>query len=80
MADSSQSTEPAGIAIIGEGAKVTAFGLPGAKVFPADEPEAVWAAWRALDPNVAIVVLTSRAARALSAVRPSWPLTVVMPP
>jgi vacuolar-type H+-ATPase subunit F/Vma7 len=80
MAESSQPTEPAGIAIIGEGAKVSGFGLAGAKVFPAEEPEAVWAAWRSLDPNVAVVVLTSRAARTLATARSSWPLTVVMPP
>lgn len=73
-------THPAGIAIIGEGVKVSGFGLAGALVLPADGPEEVWAAWRSLAPEVVIVVLTSRAARTLAAERRSWPLTVVMPP
>jgi vacuolar-type H+-ATPase subunit F/Vma7 len=68
------------IAIIGEGAKVTGFGLTGAIVLPAEEPEAVRAAWRSLGTDVAIVVLTSRAARVLDGEPSSWPLTVVMPP
>lgn len=80
MAELSQPAEPAGIAIIGESAKVSGFGLAGATVLPAEEPEDVRAAWRSLDPNVAIVVLTSRAARTLASERSSWPLTVVMPP
>lgn len=80
MAEPSPPAESAGIAIIGEGAKVTGFGLAGALVLPAERPEDVWAAWRSLGPNVAIVVLTSRAARTLATERPSWPLTVVMPP
>lgn len=68
------------IAIIGEGTKVTAFGLAGAVVLPAEEPEAVRAAWRSLGTDVAIVVLTSRAAHSLDGETSSWPLTVVMPP
>ncbi|GAB3966051.1 V-type ATP synthase subunit F [Actinoallomurus sp. NPDC050550] len=68
------------IAIIGEGTKVTRFGLTGAIVLPAEEPEAVRAAWRSLGTDVAIVVLTSRAARSLDGETSSWPLTVVMPP
>ena len=69
------------IAIIGEENKVTAFGLAGAIVLPADAPDAVRAAWRSLGADVAIVLLTSRAARTLADDGPpSWPLTVVMPP
>lgn len=69
------------IAIIGEEQKVTAFELAGAIVLPADEPDAVRAAWRSLGSDVAIVLLTSRAARTLAGDgSPSWPLTVVMPP
>jgi vacuolar-type H+-ATPase subunit F/Vma7 len=68
------------IAIIGEGAKVLGFGMAGAMVFPAEEPEAVLAAWRSLDHDVDIVVLTCRAARTLAGRLASWPLTAVMPP
>jgi vacuolar-type H+-ATPase subunit F/Vma7 len=68
------------IAIIGEEAKVLGFGLAGAIVLPAEEPEAVLAAWRSLGDDVAIVVLTSRAARTLAGLTASWPLTAVMPP
>lgn len=69
------------IAIIGEENKVTAFGLAGAIVMPADEPDAVRAAWRSLASDVAVVLLTPRAARAIADDGPpAWPLTVVMPP
>lgn len=68
------------IAIIGEAAKVTGFGLAGAIVLPAEEPDDVRAAWRSLGDDVAIVLLTSRAAGSLDGDKPSWPLTVVMPP
>jgi vacuolar-type H+-ATPase subunit F/Vma7 len=68
------------IAIIGEGAKVLGFGMAGAIVLPAEEADAVLAAWRSLDSDIDIVVLTSRAARALAGRTASWPLTAVMPP
>lgn len=68
------------IAVIGESGKVLEFGLPGAIVLPAEEPEAVLAAWRSLGEDVAVVVLTSRAARTLAGRIASWPLTAVMPP
>lgn len=68
------------IAIIGERGKVIELGLPGAIVLPAEEPEAVLAAWHSLGEDVAVVVLTSRAARTLAGRTASWPLTAVMPP
>jgi hypothetical protein len=68
------------IAVIGESGKVLEFGLPGAIVLPAEEPEAVLAAWHSLGEDVAVVVLTSRAARTLAGRTASWPLTAVMPP
>jgi vacuolar-type H+-ATPase subunit F/Vma7 len=71
---------PARIAVIGERGKVLEFGLPGAIVLPAEGPEAVLAAWQSLGEDVAVVVLTSRAARTLAGRTASWPLTAVMPP
>ncbi len=68
------------IAIIGEKAKVLGCGLAEAVVLPAEEPEAVLAAWHSLDEDVDIVVLTTRAARTLAGHMASWPLTAVMPP
>jgi vacuolar-type H+-ATPase subunit F/Vma7 len=68
------------IAVIGERAKVLGFGIAEAIVLPAEEAEAVLAAWRSLDKDIDIVVLTSRAARALAGRTPSWPQTAVMPP
>ncbi|WP_211589413.1 V-type ATP synthase subunit F [Microbispora sp. H11081] len=69
--------------VIGEAVRVAAFGLAGALVRPAEDAEAVRAAWRTLEPHVAVVVLTPRAAEALGdevarAVN-GGPLTVVMP-
>jgi vacuolar-type H+-ATPase subunit F/Vma7 len=77
---SSEGREMAKIAIIGESGKVLGLRLPGAIVIPAEEPEAVLAAWRSLGEDVAVVVLTSRAARSLAGRTASWPLTAVMPP
>lgn len=68
------------IALIGESGKVLGFGLSEAIVLPADRPEAVLAAWRSLGEDVAVVVLTARAARTLAGRTASWPLTAVMPP
>jgi hypothetical protein len=77
---SSERRRMAKIAIIGESGKVLGFGLAGAIVLPAEEPEAVLAAWQSLGEDVAVVVLTSRAARTLAGRTASWPLTAVMPP
>jgi hypothetical protein len=77
---SSERCATAKIAVIGEKGKVLEFGLAGAIVLPAEEPEAVLAAWQSLGEDVAVVVLTSRAARTLAGRTASWPLTAVMPP
>jgi hypothetical protein len=77
---SSERRDMAKIAVIGESGKVLEFGLAGAIVLPAEEPEAVLAAWQSLGEDVAVVVLTSRAARTLAGRTASWPLTAVMPP
>jgi vacuolar-type H+-ATPase subunit F/Vma7 len=77
---SMERRDMAKIAVIGEGVKVLGFGLPGAIVLPAEGPEAVLAAWLSLGEDVAVVVLTSRAARTLAGRTASWPLTAVMPP
>lgn len=68
------------IAIIGERAKILGLGMTEAVVLPAEEPEAVLAAWQSLDADVDIVVLTTRAAHTLDGHTSSWPLTAVMPP
>jgi hypothetical protein len=77
---SSERRDMAKIAVIGESGKVLEFGLAGAIILPAEEPEAVLAAWQSLGEDVAVVVLTSRAARTLAGRTASWPLTAVMPP
>lgn len=77
---SSERRVMARIAVIGESGKVLGFGLAGAIVLPAEEPEAVLEAWQSLGEDVAVVVLTSRAARTLAGRTASWPLTAVMPP
>lgn len=68
------------VAVIGEEARVVGFALAGALVLPADDPEAVRAAWRSLDDDVFVVVLTPRARRSLNDETATWPLMVVMPP
>jgi vacuolar-type H+-ATPase subunit F/Vma7 len=69
------------VAVLGERAVVEGWALGGARVLPADSPEQVRAAWSGLAADVAVVLLTPAAARALepgSADRPG-PLTVVLP-
>lgn len=64
------------VAILGESARVTDFGLAGAIALPADTVQAVRLAWTTLPPDVAVVILTPMAAGALGQVH--GPLTVVM--
>ncbi|MFG1749176.1 hypothetical protein [Streptosporangium sandarakinum] len=66
------------MAIIGEAVRVTGYGLAGALVLPAEDPGEVRAAWRGLGPDVAVAILTPRAAAAL-ADADGGPLRVVMP-
>lgn len=67
------------VAVIGEDVRVQGFGLAGAIVCAASGSAAVQAAWRALSDDVAVVVLTPDAARALADTSPGRRLTVVMP-
>ena len=50
------------VAVIGEEARVRGFALAGALVFAAEDAAAARAAWRSLPPDVAMAVLTPRAA------------------
>jgi vacuolar-type H+-ATPase subunit F/Vma7 len=73
------------VVALGEAARVAGFALAGARVVPAETPDDVRAAWPALvDTDVAVVVLSPRAAAALGATldeppRPGLPLTAVLP-
>ena len=73
----------AGVAVVGERLRVGGFSLAGAVVLAADDAAAVRSAWASLGTDVAVVVLTPRAAAALEAeldAGGATPLTVVMPP
>jgi vacuolar-type H+-ATPase subunit F/Vma7 len=69
------------VAVIGEQAAVGGYALAGAIVVPAEDARAVREAWDSLGADVAVVVLTPRAAQALGPARTATmhPLTVVMP-
>jgi vacuolar-type H+-ATPase subunit F/Vma7 len=73
------------VAAIGERFRVQGFALAGAAVHAAEDAPAVLAAWDALPADVAVVVLTPAAARALTGDRLAGDrlagdrLTVVMP-
>jgi vacuolar-type H+-ATPase subunit F/Vma7 len=69
------------VVVIGEGTAVAGYALAGAVVVPAEDPEAVLAAWDSLATDVGVVILTPRAARAVGPRRTTAlrPLTVVMP-
>jgi vacuolar-type H+-ATPase subunit F/Vma7 len=69
------------IAAIGTAEILAGFGLAGALVSVADDPEAVRAAWHDLPADVAVVVLTTEAAQVLSpeVVDQEWPLVAVLP-
>ena len=49
-------------AVIGEATAVEGFGLAGAVVCPAENRAEAAAAWRSLPPDIAVVVVTARAA------------------
>lgn len=66
------------IAAIGERARVQGFALGGAVVLTAENPDEVRDAWAGLDAEVAVVILTARAAAALP-MEEDGPLRVVMP-
>jgi vacuolar-type H+-ATPase subunit F/Vma7 len=50
------------VAVIGEEARVRGFALAGALVLAAEDAAEARAAWRSLPPDVAVAVLSSRAA------------------
>ena len=50
------------VAVVGEGVRVQGFALAGALVFAAEDAAGARAAWRSLPPDVAVAVLTPRAA------------------
>ena len=70
------------VAALGEAALVRGFALAGVRVVGAEDADAARSAWRALPPDVAVVILTPAAARALEpdVACARFPLTVVMPP
>lgn len=55
------------IVAIGERAQVRGFALTGVHVAPADDADAVRAAWRGLPADAGLVILTSAAYAALAA-------------
>lgn len=69
------------VAVIGEEAAVSGYALAGALVLPAEGDDAVHRAWSSLPDDVAVVIVTSAAARTLGGARTAklLPFTVVMP-
>jgi vacuolar-type H+-ATPase subunit F/Vma7 len=69
------------VAVLGERSRVQGYALAGAVVLAADDPAAVRASWEALPADIAVAILTARAARALTDAteHAGWPLVVVMP-
>lgn len=69
------------VAVIGEQTAVSGYALAGVLVLPAEGDDAVRGAWSGLPDDVAVVILTSRAARTLGDARTAklLPFTVVMP-
>jgi vacuolar-type H+-ATPase subunit F/Vma7 len=70
------------VAVIGEKVRIHGFALAGVSTYPAETDEDARSAWRSLGADVAVVILTPRAAQRLSAETARRPevLTVVMPP
>jgi len=69
-------------AVIGESARTAGFALAGALVYPAENTDEARAAWSGLPADVAVLVVTPRAAAWLGTAPRSCPdvLLVVMPP
>jgi vacuolar-type H+-ATPase subunit F/Vma7 len=67
------------IVAIGESVRVQGLALAGVIVLPGDSPAEVAASWSALPEGTSVVILTPRAAEALTEVPPGH-MTVVMPP
>jgi vacuolar-type H+-ATPase subunit F/Vma7 len=68
------------IAALGERSLVRGFALAGVRVVEAEDAEAVRSAWLGLHAEVAVVILTPAAARALgpAAFEPGAPLAVAV--
>ena len=70
-------------AVLGEAVRTAGFALAGAVVTTAETPEETRAAWRALPGDIAVLVLTPRAAGWLGDLPTAFPrrdlLVVVMP-
>jgi hypothetical protein len=72
---------PGRVAAIGEDRRVRGWGLAGVLVLPAEDADAVRAAWRRLPADVTLAVLTPRAAAALGPAPASGSrLVVELPP
>jgi vacuolar-type H+-ATPase subunit F/Vma7 len=69
------------VAVLGERARVEGYRLGGAVVLCAEDADEVHAVWSSLPEDIAVVVLTPAAARALGAAGSASqrPLLVVMP-
>ena len=69
-------------AVIGEAVRVEGYALAGAVVYPAENADQARTAWRTMPPDIAVVVLTARAAAWLGEApqRRNGVLQVVMPP
>jgi vacuolar-type H+-ATPase subunit F/Vma7 len=71
---------PARIAAIGEARLVRGYGLAGVAVTVAEDEQTARNAWRALEPAIALVVVTASAARAIAAAGgPGSRLLAVLP-
>ncbi len=70
------------VAVIGEEVRIQGFVLAGVAAHPAETDEEARLAWRSLGDEVAVVILTPRAADHLAGQLRQRPdvLTVVMPP
>ena len=65
--------------MLGERSRVEGWGLGGARVLPAESATEVRAVWAALPADVAVVLVTPAAARALGPQPAGRPLLVVLP-
>lgn len=70
------------VVVLGSPGELAGFGLAGARLVEAEDPQTVQTRWAELGDRVAVVVLTAAAAAALGAEAlqaTSGPLTVVLP-
>ena len=70
------------VAVIGEEVRIRGFAMAGVIAFPAETEDETRSAWRSFGAEVAVVILTPRAADCLAGHLGERPdaLTVVMPP